>query len=61
MDLSQAKWRKATRSTNNGGACVELAAAPGIVAVRDSKNSDGPRLTFTRAAFATFTDQVKRA
>jgi hypothetical protein len=25
MDLNKAEWRKATRSLNNGGECVELA------------------------------------
>ncbi|WP_433155245.1 DUF397 domain-containing protein [Actinomadura nitritigenes] len=39
-------WRKSTRSGENGGDCVELADAAGAVAdavaVRDSKESDGP-------------------
>jgi hypothetical protein len=26
MDLSRIEWRKATRSTNNGGNCVEVGA-----------------------------------
>jgi hypothetical protein len=25
MDLTSARWRKSSRSTNNGGACVEVA------------------------------------
>lgn len=37
MDLSSAKWRKASYSGSNGGNCVEVATnLPGIVAVRDS-------------------------
>ncbi|RSN41756.1 MULTISPECIES: DUF397 domain-containing protein [Actinomadura] len=44
MDLSKATWRKASRSGENGGDCVELAALPGTVAVRDSKDPDGPVL-----------------
>jgi hypothetical protein len=53
-DLSQADWRKATASQNNGG-CVEVAAnLPGIVAVRDSKRpADGAHVV-SRAAFADF-------
>jgi hypothetical protein len=61
MDLSGALWRKATRSTNNGGQCVEVAGLPGGVAVRDSKDPDGPKLLFRRDAFRTFADQVKRS
>ncbi|GAA4240368.1 DUF397 domain-containing protein [Actinomadura meridiana] len=50
MDLTNAKWRKAGRSLSNGGECVELADAAGVVAVRDSKDPDGPVLLLTRAA-----------
>ncbi|GAA2139226.1 DUF397 domain-containing protein [Actinomadura napierensis] len=53
MDLSNLAWRKSTRSLNNGGECVELADAAGAadaVAVRDSKDPDGPVLLVTRAA-----------
>jgi hypothetical protein len=60
MDLTGAEWRKASYSTNNGGACVELAAnLPGIVAVRDSKDADGPALGFSAAQWAAFTTGVK--
>ncbi|MBW4721245.1 DUF397 domain-containing protein [Saccharothrix obliqua] len=37
------EWRKSTRSTNTDS-CVEVAR--GLVAVRDSKNPDGPVLGF---------------
>lgn len=58
-DLSGAAWRKSTRS-NNGGACVEVATnLPNAVAVRDSKNPDGPQLTFTPAEWQTFTTAIK--
>ncbi|WP_301173691.1 DUF397 domain-containing protein [Actinomadura geliboluensis] len=51
MDLNKAEWRKATRSLNNGGECVELAGvASAAVAIRDSKDPDGPVLLLTRAA-----------
>ncbi|MFI7523104.1 DUF397 domain-containing protein [Micromonospora globbae] len=55
MDLSRATWRKSSRSTNNGGACVEVADnLPGVVAVRDSKDRTGPVLTFTPASWRAF-------
>jgi hypothetical protein len=59
IDLSRAAWRKSARS-NNGGACVAVAAnLPGIVAVRDSKDPDGPRLAFTPDEWEAFTAGVK--
>ncbi|TDC90220.1 DUF397 domain-containing protein [Actinomadura sp. 7K507] len=53
MDLKNAKWRKAGRSLSNGGECIELADVAGAVAVRDSKDPDGPVLLLTRAALRT--------
>lgn len=53
-------WRKASMSNSNGGACVEVARdLPGIVAVRDSKNPDGPRLVLSPVGWQTFTGQVR--
>jgi hypothetical protein len=55
MDLSRAAWRKASRSSSNGGACVEVARnLPGIVAVRDSKDPHGPVLAVSRDDWADF-------
>jgi hypothetical protein len=59
QDLATAKWRK---SSSSGAAqnCVEVAGnLPGIVAVRDSKNPNGPALVISRAHWAVFTDSVK--
>ncbi|MDT0532320.1 DUF397 domain-containing protein [Micromonospora sp. DSM 115977] len=54
-DLTDAIWRKSTRSGDNGGACVEVATnLPGFVAVRDSKDLAGPALTFGPAAWSAF-------
>ncbi|WP_327032534.1 DUF397 domain-containing protein [Micromonospora ureilytica] len=54
-DLTDARWRKSTRSGSNGGDCVEVADnLPGIVAVRDSKDPHGPALTFSPTAWASF-------
>ena len=57
--LANAIWRKSSYSGSNGGGCVEVAALPGTVAVRDSKNPDGPMLTFSRAEWRTFTTALK--
>lgn len=50
MDLTNARWRKANRSASNGGNCVELAGLPDTVAVRDSKDPNGPVLLLRPAA-----------
>ncbi|WP_440098366.1 DUF397 domain-containing protein [Streptosporangium sp. H16] len=60
MDLSAAVWRKSSRSGDNGGQCVEVAAnLPGVVAVRDSKDPQGHKLLFTPAEWRTFVGGVK--
>ena len=47
-------WQKARASATNGQ-CVEVAPLPGGgVAVRDSKNPQGPMLHFTPTEWAAF-------
>ncbi|MFD6663883.1 DUF397 domain-containing protein [Micromonospora chalcea] len=54
-DLTGARWRKSTRSGDNGGDCVEVATnLPGVVAVRDSKDPSGPWLRFSSPGWSTF-------
>lgn len=58
--LDDVPWRKSSYSGSNGGACVEVAALPASsCAVRDSKDPDGPVLTFSRAEWRTFTTALK--
>ncbi|PTA48181.1 DUF397 domain-containing protein [Micromonospora sp. RP3T] len=62
MELTGATWRTSTRSSGNGGDCVEVADnLPGVVGVRDSKDRQGPALTFTPASWAAFVAHTKRA
>lgn len=59
-DLTDALWRKSTRSGGNGGECVEVSGnLPGLVAVRDSKDPAGPVLTFTPDAWTAFTARTR--
>jgi hypothetical protein len=56
-DLSQAVWRKSSRSGQNG-ACVEVGTVAGAIAVRDSKHPNGPKLLFSLRGWQTFAGQL---
>jgi len=54
------RWRKASYSGNGGGSCVEVACnLPGIVAVRDSKDPQGPILTLPPDEWATLATRLR--
>lgn len=59
MKTSNAAWRKASRSTSNGGNCVELTPMSSVIAIRDSKDPDGPVVTMKRNDFRRFTEKLK--
>ncbi|EFL33956.1 DNA-binding protein [Streptomyces viridochromogenes DSM 40736] len=48
------EWIKSSYSTPDGPDCIEVAAVPDHILVRDSKNPDGPRLALAPAAWVTF-------
>ena len=53
------EWKKSSLSGSTGN-CVEVARNRlGIVAVRDSKDPHGPKLTFTPAEWEAFTVGVR--
>jgi hypothetical protein len=59
VDMSRAVWRKGSLSGGNGD-CVEVAGnLPGVVAVRDSKDPEGPALVFTPDEWRAFTTGVR--
>ena len=60
MEFSRVTWRKSSHSSANGGNCVEVARVPmSAVAVRDSKDPDGPRLVVTPDEWRAFAAGVK--
>ncbi|MDX2682686.1 DUF397 domain-containing protein [Streptomyces soliscabiei] len=48
------EWIKSSYSTAEGPDCVEVAATPATVLIRDSKNPGGPRLALTPTTWAAF-------
>jgi hypothetical protein len=49
VQLRQVRWQK-SRYSNSQGSCVEMALLPGgDIAVRNSRDPDGPTLIYTRA------------
>ncbi|MFJ6466493.1 DUF397 domain-containing protein [Streptomyces sp. NPDC091387] len=47
-------WFKSSYSSNEGATCVEVAACPHTVHVRDSKVTDGPTFAVAPAAWTAF-------
>ena len=59
VDLSRAMWVKSSRSSGNCDNCVEVAFVDGAIAVRDSKDPQGPALIYTRDEWDAFLGGVK--
>lgn len=53
MALEGRQWRKSSYSGGGNTECVEVAIAPEVVGVRDSKNT-APRLAFTPTSWRAF-------
>jgi hypothetical protein len=56
--MSTSNWRKSSYSSDNGGECVEVASAEGVM-VRDTTNRDSATLSFTIAAWSAFTASLQ--
>lgn len=57
-EIAGLSWSKAQFSNING-ACVEIASAPGKIAIRDSKDPGGPVLIYTPIEFRAFLDGAR--
>lgn len=54
-NIPEPHWYKSSYSSGNeGDSCVEVATTPGVVHVRDSKNTAGPQLAFAGSAWTQF-------
>ncbi len=57
--LAGAVWRKSSYSGTTGN-CVEVATnIPGLVAIRDSKDPDGPKLVVSVDEWRAFVGEVQ--
>ncbi|WP_078612700.1 DUF397 domain-containing protein [Streptomyces canus] len=54
------QWFKSSYSSEQGGACLEVAASPGTVHIRDSKDTHGPTLTVTPGTWTSFLALAQR-
>ncbi|MFF4036118.1 DUF397 domain-containing protein [Streptomyces sviceus] len=61
MTTTELAWFKSSYSGDSSGDCVEVAAAPTTVHVRDSKNTTGPRLTLSPATWSEFVAFASRS
>ncbi|MGW1591101.1 DUF397 domain-containing protein [Streptomyces sp. NPDC002386] len=48
------RWFKSSYSGSDGGNCLEVAAAPTAIHIRDSKTPTAPHLTVAPASWAAF-------
>lgn len=54
------EWRKASRSTANGGACVEVARlSTSRISVRDSKDPEGDAIDIEPDRWGAFVARLK--
>ncbi|MFI9152932.1 DUF397 domain-containing protein [Streptomyces sp. NPDC053367] len=56
--LGTATWRKSSYSGDTGGDCVEVADLRPHLAVRDSKDPDGPVLLFPASTWTRFVESL---
>ncbi|QKW34220.1 DUF397 domain-containing protein [Actinomadura sp. NAK00032] len=57
--MDQVTWRKAWRSNDQEGACVEVAMFPDAIGMRNSKDPDRPHLLLTAGAFRALLTELK--
>ncbi|WP_084338064.1 DUF397 domain-containing protein [Actinomadura oligospora] len=51
IEVGDVAWQKSSHSGDTGGACVEVGVVAPVVAVRDSKDPDGPKLRLSAVAW----------
>jgi hypothetical protein len=59
-EAAQLAWFKSSYSGNEGGECLEAAAIPGTIHIRDSKAPAGAHLTFPTPQWTSFVGYAVR-
>ncbi|OII61753.1 DUF397 domain-containing protein [Streptomyces sp. CC53] len=60
-EASALEWRKSSHSGGTeGDSCVEVAATPTTVHIRDSKDTSGPRLAVAPQVWARFLGYARK-
>lgn len=54
MHSDRFAWRKSSYSTSQGGQCIEVAATPEFVGIRDTKNRALGHLAMSPQAWSAF-------
>jgi hypothetical protein len=57
---SDAGWMMSSRSTGNGGSCVEARRYAGLIEVRNSQDPDAGTVRFTTEEWDSFLDGAKK-
>ncbi|MER7688711.1 DUF397 domain-containing protein [Streptomyces sp. NPDC097610] len=55
----ESAWFKSSYSNDTGGSCVEIADLTSKVAIRDSKNPEGPALVVPLTAWSSFVELAR--
>lgn len=58
VDVARDAWRKSSRSAGQGGSCVEATPTTARVAVRDSKDPQGPALLVSAREWRAFVGEL---
>ncbi|GAA1038973.1 DUF397 domain-containing protein [Streptomyces murinus] len=54
MSTPELAWFKSSYSSGSGDNCIEVATAPAVIRVRDSKDKQGPQLALTPMTWSAF-------
>lgn len=60
MSTTNLAWFKSSYSGGSGDDCIEVAACPATIHIRDSKDRQGPQLALSPATWADFLTYARK-